>query len=144
MSSLNIRQHHPVQVEYWASEEAVSDPAPLKVAYSISLGPNTDNPLDWRVALTVNFSGISPKKKETVKGTVTFVGYFDVSADTPKTERENFVARNGASVLYSAVRELLANISCRSSNRRVLLPLTSFHDITINPDAPKAQIEAQT
>jgi preprotein translocase subunit SecB len=137
-----LKRHYPIKVEYWASEDAVVQPAELDTSYAVSLGSNTASPLDWRVALIVKFSAKS-EKKEIARGEVVFVGYFGIPDNVPESDRQKTVGQIGASVLYNATRELIANLTCRSTNRHITLPLTSFHDLKFDPNAAKEVIEAQ-
>jgi preprotein translocase subunit SecB len=130
MNNLTLRRHFPIGIEYSTSEDIVAQPIELKAEYSIGLGQNQTDPLDWRVMLTVNFSAVSDKK-EIAKGKVVFVGYFNVHEAVPAEERPTFVASTGSSVLYGASRELIADITCRSVNRHIILPIVSFADVKI-------------
>jgi preprotein translocase subunit SecB len=141
MSTFTLRRHYPSEVEYWVSDEGPQAPAPLNVGYTLTVGANTENPLEWRVTVTVNFSG-KLDDKDLVKGKVTFVGYFDLPADIPEAERQNFAARHGGGILYNATRELVANISARSPHLLITLPITSFSEVKIDPDAPQVKIRA--
>ena len=142
MSDFILRRHYPVKVDYWASEHEVVQPANLDVKYTIGVGHNKTNPLDWRVQLTVVFSA-RHQNEDTIKGTVVFVGYFLLPDVIPEADRTNFAARNGASVLYSATRELVAYISCRSANRNITLPLAVFNEVKIDPKDVTGEVEVQ-
>lgn len=136
-----LRRHYPSEVEYRVADDGTTSPVQLEASYTISVGHNTDNPLDWRVALTVQFSG-KAEAKELVKGKVTFVGYFNITDTIPDAERQNYAARNGGGILYSAARELIANISARSPHMLITLPVASFASINIDPATPRVQLKA--
>jgi len=122
-----LRRHYISQLEFSSIEEVVPDPHGVEATASIAMGPNTANPRNWRLELTVKFS-VRHEQKEISKGTVVFVGIFDVNPQVPEDEMPRLVAINGASILYGAAREMIANISARGSNRLVTLPSISFHD----------------
>lgn len=74
-------------------------------------------------------------------------GLFEVVGNVPKEERETFVAVNGTTLLFGAVREQIANITARSANGMLLLPTVNFLDLKkpkIKPELnePPSKVEA--
>lgn len=57
---------------------------------------------------------------------VVAVGLFHVSADIPEERREKLVYENGAALVFGAIREMITNISSRSSYGQLQLPTASF------------------
>jgi preprotein translocase subunit SecB len=73
-------------------------------------------------------------------------GLFEVVGNIPKEERETFVAVNGTTLLFGAVREQVANLTARSVYGMLLLPTVNFLDLKkpkpkpeLDPAAPPAQ-----
>jgi preprotein translocase subunit SecB len=143
MGQFKIRIHYPTEIQYTALEESHPGGFLTEAAISVSGGPNTNDPLDWRVSVTVSFKA-KDKEIEVAKGTVAFVGYFDLPPEVKEEDRNEFVNRNAAPILYAAIRELVANISARSPNGAVILAPMVFSDeaaekpITKHKSAQKA------
>jgi preprotein translocase subunit SecB len=98
--------------------------------------------LDWRVSITVNFS-VEVEKKVVCKGSVIYAGFFDVSETVTVESRQKFVAAHGASVLYAATRELIANLTSRSPNlQHMVLPVASFSNLQLETDPTRKAITA--
>ena len=131
MPGFNLRRHYPTEIEFWSTEEGYSEPCEVKAQLTLGVGPNTSNPLDWRVNSKVTFTA-KAGKKTVARGSVAFVGFFDVPMEMEEAKRQKFVAENGASILYAATRELVANITARAPNKLITLPPTSFGGL--NPD----------
>lgn len=80
----------------------------------------------WRFELSIESSDDSPEEKSPFTFGITLVGIFRVDENYP-TENADLLAQvNAPSVLYSAARELLVNVTSRSSYSAILLPSISF------------------
>lgn len=71
---------------------------------------------------------------------VAMLGIFDGSK-LPEEKREQLVAVNGASLLYSSARELLISLTSRSVGGAVLLPTVQFTDVAM--DIEKKRLAAE-
>ncbi len=67
----------------------------------------------WRVLIKVVFGGKHPAQAQH-NGLIEFEGIFDVHPDFPEDKVEELVRMNGGAILYSAVRELVLNLTARS------------------------------
>jgi preprotein translocase subunit SecB len=125
MGKFAIRRHYPTAIDFWITEALHGEDFIVEAQIQVSGGPNTDNPLDWRIETKVVFSA---KLGETLisKGTLTFVGFFDAPDEVAEENRQNYMVQNGVSILYSATRELLANLTARAPNKIIILPPTFF------------------
>lgn len=54
------------------------------------------------------------------------VGLFSVTTDIPEERREKLVYENGAALVFGAIREMVSNITSRSSYGPLQLPTASF------------------
>ena len=70
-------------------------------------------------------------------GELTIQGEFEVSPQYPSTARKNLVKVTGASMLYGACREMLANLTARSVHGMTSLPSVSFVEKTAKKAAAK-------
>lgn len=94
----------------------------------------------WRVQLAIKFSA-KGTAVAAHKGEVTYVGIFTVDPAYPVENIPRLVAVNAPSILYSAIRELVALLTGRGPLRTVQLPAVSFIENTLVA-APAA--ESQT
>jgi preprotein translocase subunit SecB len=83
------------------------------------------NPARWKLELKVDVSahgeGLSP-----YKANVSFTGFFTVAGDYPQEKAQQLVQTTGGSILYGAIREMLANVTARGPWPMLTLPTVSF------------------
>lgn len=84
----------------------------------------------WRVELAIKFSARGTAVTAH-KGEVTYVGIFTVDPAYPAEKIPRLVAVNAPSILYSAIRELVALLTGRGPLRTVQLPAVSFVENTL-------------
>jgi preprotein translocase subunit SecB len=79
----------------------------------------------WNILLSVT---TKPPKEKKAPYTidVEVYGRFQVSDDWPKEKTVALVYANGTSLLYGAVREMVANLTARGPHGMVVLPTLSF------------------
>lgn len=137
-SPLSILSHEFVEIHLEASSG--KDPsAPLGIQLGREWGPSTENPLDWRLSLTVRFGGKGDKDgPPPYHGHLKVIGYFEVAESYPEDKRDSLIGITGASILYGACREMLANLTARGPHGLVSLPSISF----LEPDGKKAAKKA--
>jgi preprotein translocase subunit SecB len=68
-------------------------------------------------------------------------GVFEVVKQIDVAEREVFVAVNGTTLLFGAIREQVSSITARSGNGLLLLPTVNFLDLK-KPKVPAAESPA--
>lgn len=90
-----------------------------------SAAPHNENLRNWMVTLRVNFKNGTEVKIPYI-GTVQCSGIFTVDAQWPEKEIEKLVMVNGTSLLYSAIREMVCNITARGPFIPLVLPSQSF------------------
>lgn len=120
----------------------VSDPegscnAGYDVECDVQVWQSANNERKWRVQLGVKFKA----KGATVAahcGEVTYVGLFTVVEDFPLEKMYRLIGVDAPSILYSSIRELLALLTGRSSNKTVLLPTVSFIENVVVPVSQSA------
>jgi preprotein translocase subunit SecB len=106
----------------------------------LDFGQNKENHRQWQVVLTVHFEG-KDGAPGPCQGCVEYVGLFTVRPDYPADKMPKLVAITCPSMLYSAIRELVALLTGRGPHRSVTLPTVSFQDETIRrvtADQPEA------
>lgn len=60
------------------------------------------------------------------RGEVQVLGFFLVQPDVPRDKQEKLVSVTGASILYGAAREMIANVTARGPWPAVTLPWLNF------------------
>ncbi len=88
----------------------------------------------WRVQLAIAFSA-KGTAVPAHKGEITYVGIFTVDPRYPAEKIPKLVAVNAPSILYSAIRELVALLTGRGPLRTVQLPAVSFVENILIPDS---------
>lgn len=92
----------------------------------------------WRVILQVTLQASDGDLPPTYTGGVTIAGMFEV-AEGYKFDPERLIRVTAASILYGAVRELIANLTARSANGMMSIPSVSF----MEQDQPKKAAKKQ-
>jgi preprotein translocase subunit SecB len=91
-----------------------------------SLRAHSEDPHKFLLILTIRLGSNAPDKEVPYTATLTIEGEFEVAAAYPASKREELVNVTGASMLYGACREMLANLTARSSHGMSTLPSVSF------------------
>jgi preprotein translocase subunit SecB len=96
---------------------------------------NPDNESQWRFELTVELS--EPEDHLfPYRVMATIVGYFTVDRNYPKQDAANLARVSGASILYSTVREIVANVTSRTHYPHLVLPTVTFLDLPELEETP--------
>jgi preprotein translocase subunit SecB len=82
--------------------------------------------LRWNVVLRVEIKSQKNAAPAAYEGKIEFFGTFSVDPAFPEERRDQLVRVNGSSILYGAVRELVANLTARGPYPMVRLPSISF------------------
>jgi preprotein translocase subunit SecB len=124
-SPLQIEAYEFLDIEVHASEhESAHSSLALKVNRSFS--PHEEDPLRWRIELTVHFGGEQNGAPSVYTGMVRIAGYFKVNEAYPREKASQLIEISGASMLYGACREMIASLTARSSRGMVTLPSITF------------------
>ncbi|MEO7725565.1 MAG: protein-export chaperone SecB [Chthoniobacterales bacterium] len=131
---LSLDLSYPTLVHVVSDVEGVCEG--YEVESDIQVAQSKSHDRRWRVQLAVKFSA----KGGTVAahtGEVTYVGIFTVVPTYPVEKMPQLVAVNAPSILYSAIRELVALLTGRGPLRTLQLPAVSFVGNTLEsiPDA---------
>lgn len=129
---INLDLSFPRKIEIEAYLEGGTLAKKLTTRCDLEFGQNKENERQWQTMLAVHFEGEGGPGP--YKGCVEFVGLFTVADDYPAEKMSKLVAVTCPSMLYSAVRELVALITGRGPHRPVTLPSVSFQDQELELD----------
>lgn len=97
----------------------------------------------WRFELSVDSDDITSESEFPFTFGITIVGLFQVDENYPAEKADLLAEVNAPSVLYSSAREILINLTGRSSFSPILLPSISFVP-SPEPEAPKEKKRKST
>lgn len=124
-SPLHLEQYALVAVALQtAAGEAISEK--FQVTANPQVAQNDTDPLDWIIRLDVDIANPSADLHAPYTGRLEFFGKFRLAAEIPEDRRLLMVSNHGASILYGAVREMVANLTARMPHGMITLPAMSF------------------
>lgn len=124
-SPLHLIKHEFTTVSIVSSE--LEDPqGRFAMTTTRVLHEHETNERQFLLTLTVKVSSGDPDKEAPYTAELVVRGEFEVSEKYPEIKRSELVQVTGASMLYGACREMLANITARSSHGITSLPSISF------------------
>ena len=136
-SPLQIESHEFLEISVRASEQE----APIG---DLSLRVNRKWVLAdaqmrrWKLILTIFFGGERDGKESTYTGTLKVGGSFIVAEKYPQEKASDLIQITGASILYGACREMLANLTARGPRGMVSLPSVSFVPLPSQAEVPNS------
>ena len=99
---------------------------PPKLNINVESGKNDEVANHWRFELSIEADEKSTGDNFPYVFSISLVGFFQVDENFPAENADMLATINAPSVLYSAAREVLANITGRSPYPAILLPSISF------------------
>jgi preprotein translocase subunit SecB len=124
-SPLQLEGHFATSVRLDATE-STSVGTNFRVNASPNVGQESDDSLVWVILLDVSIKHPESGPQSPYTGHIKFYGRFRLSPTVPADRRLQVVIANGSSILYGAVRELVANLSARGPHPMITLPSLSF------------------
>lgn len=126
-SPLTIINHEFTVIELRA--EKSSDPTgELELSTDVRVGTNTDDKLLRHCELNVQFGSANEDEPAPYGGRIAISGAFRISEAYAEHRRDQLIEVTATSILYGACREMLANLTARSSQGMLSLPSVSFFD----------------
>lgn len=114
-----------------ANPEKEHGPGGIEVEREVAL--DEDNPNRWTIDLIIGLTVQSGKIHPPYFGSIWMQGLYEVHENYPG-DPERLIRVTGASMLYGAAREMIANLTARGPNGMLTLPSVSF----IEPVSKKA------
>lgn len=97
-----------------------------KLNINVASGKNTEEQNHWRFELNIEADENSSEPDFPYTFAISLVGFFRVDENYPSEQADLLAQVNAPSILYSAAREFLANVTGRSPYQPILLPSVSF------------------
>ena len=129
-SPLQLDESYILEVIVKANEDVVSadfKPSDIRINAEPTYLQSEADPLKWEVDLSVLFFG-SNEKPVPYSGRVICKGFFTISHTLDEKTQKRIVAVNGPAMLFSAAREIVANLTGRGRFGKMLRPSITFLD----------------
>ena len=124
-SPLRLHGHRFTEISVKASEQD-SPQGEFSLRTLRTLQDHTENPRKFLLILRVELGSSTPDQESPYSANLTIEGEFEVLEGYTAGSPEELVNITGASMLYGACREMLANLTARSTHGMSTLPSVSF------------------
>ncbi len=125
LSPTQLKDHRFTNIRVKAVEGGSPTAEPvLKPTIWFQPAPNTSD--QWRLVLTLHLASANPAKPFPYEAELQLQGLVQIHDGLPEDRKEQLSLVNGFSVMYSAAREMLLNITARSAYGAVTLPTLNF------------------
>lgn len=126
-SPLTLINHEFTVIELRA-EESSNPIGELELSTDVRVGTNTEDKLLRSCELSVQFGSADKDAPAPYGGKITIAGVFKISDSYAEHRRDQLIEVTATSILYGACREMLANLTARSTHGLLSLPSVSFFD----------------
>lgn len=124
-SPLRLHGHRFTEISVKASEQEKPQ-AGFSLRTLRTIRKHEDHPRMFLLILRVELGSNTPDQDSPYTATLTIEGEFEVAEGYTAASPEDLVNITGASMLYGACREMLANLTARSTHGMSTLPSVSF------------------
>lgn len=105
--------------------DGLFNPDPLTVNITSGMAAHLEDPYRWKCEVRIE-SQNPPERNYPYDFLAVLVGFFKADERMSSEHAQTLIAVNGASVLYSAGRDILATVTARGPFPHVLLPTVAF------------------
>lgn len=131
LSPLQLKQHFFTVICLKAVPKPAKDGKPhLQPTVRCTADPKLPN--HWRLNLHLKLESALPEKPFAYEGEIEIQGLVVVHDKFDAGKREQLAQVNGMSLLYSAAREMLLNLTARSAYGTLCLPTLNFQEVFAN------------
>lgn len=141
-SPLRLHGHRFTEVSVRASEQDEPQGG-FSLRTHRTLQEHTENPRMFRLILRVELGSSTPDQESPYFANLTIEGEFEVLEGYTAGSPDELVNITGASMLYGACREMLANLTARSTHGMSTLPSVSFVSQGLTPKAVSKKAAAK-
>jgi preprotein translocase subunit SecB len=137
ISPLQLKRHAFANISLRALRQG-SAQAQATLDQKVQCVPDAKKPNCWHLGLTIKIGSASPEKPFLYEGEIQVVGEVEMHDTFPAEKREQVARVNGISLLYSAAREMVLNLSARSTHGPLTLPVLNFAEFFAQADRAAA------
>ncbi len=142
LSPLQLKSHSFTHIVLRARQNGSAD-APVVLEPLVHCQPDANDEKLWHMVLTLRLEDASPDKPFVYEAEVQVVGVAEIRDVVQPDKREQIIRVNGMSLLFSAAREMLLNLSARSVHGPLSLPVVNFNELFGNPTAEPSQVSVK-
>ena len=128
LSPLQIKEHRFTNLRVKAAEYG-NVAAPTSLKPDIWFEPVANTPNQWKLVLTLLLTSADAARPYAYEVEIQIQGLVEAKDTLSPEKKEQIALVNGFSVLYSAAREMLINVTARSVYGPISLPTISFVDV---------------
>lgn len=141
-SPLTLHGHRFTEITIRASEQE-NPQGGFSLRTDRDLREHSENPSKFLLILTVELGSSTPEQESPYTARLKIEGEFEVAETFAAGTPGELVHVTGASMLYGACREMLANLSARSTHGMSTLPSVSFANSKAAASRPAARKAAK-
>ncbi|MGD1084237.1 MAG: protein-export chaperone SecB [Verrucomicrobiota bacterium] len=134
LSPLQLQQHFFTHVSVHANVKGTPK-GNLNLEPTFLMQKNAENERQWVLVLRVILKSNDPEAPFLYEADIGIQGLVEIHESFPAERREQVAAVNGLSLLYSAIREIVLNVTARSPNGPVCLPTLNFAEVVAEQEA---------
>lgn len=132
--------HHEFTVIELRADQRTEPTGELDLITDVRIGINPEDELLRLCELEVGFGSADEDEPAPYYGKICVSGMFRISETYAKDRRDQLIEVTATSILYGACREMLANLTARSTHGMLSLPSVSFFDPS---NAPEKKVAAK-
>jgi len=136
ISPLQLKQHFFTLLSIRANAKGAAE-AEISLEPTISFQKKGEQSNQWALALRVVLKSAKPEAPFLYEVEAEIQGLVEVHNSFAPEKREQLAVINGLGLLYSAVREMLLNVTARSARGALALPTLNFVEIVANLSGPQ-------
>jgi len=141
LSPLQLKQHFFVRFSILPNPGGTIQGAQI-LEPTISFDKSPQAPNQWALGLRITLKSAKPEAPTLYEADIEMFGIVEVHNDFPPEKSEQLAVVNGLGLLYSAIREMFLNVTARSANGALSLPILNF--VGVLPSRTQADAPAPT
>lgn len=128
VSPLRLKNYFFTHIELTAEEDGSLENTPDLQPY-VQASPAGEDRNSWLLTLGVNLRSHEPQQPFAYRAKFEIQGFVTIDDAYPAENKGELARINGTSLLYSAIREMVLNLTARSAHGPLYLPILNFAEI---------------